>query len=99
VPEIGEQVEVVFEWDRDIRYSGTVEQTAPIVVHVSGQPDDMSRLHLTEWAWIQHGQILAIESVSWGATSADRRKSARPPWASRLEDRRKLYGCVAGPGV
>ncbi len=67
VPEIGEQVEVVFEWDRDIRYSGTVEQTAPIVVHVTGQPDDMSRLHLTEWAWIHPGQILAIESVSWGS--------------------------------
>jgi hypothetical protein len=67
VPEIGEQVEVVFEWDRDIRYAGTVEQTAPIVVHVTGQPDDMSRLHLTEWAWIQPGQIVAIESVSWGS--------------------------------
>ena len=66
-PGIGEQVEVVFEWDRDLRYSGTVEQTAPIVVHVTGQPDDMSRLHLTEWAWIQPGQIIAIDSVSWGS--------------------------------
>ena len=58
----------MFEWDRDIRYSGTVEQTAPIVVHVAGQSDpEMSRLHLTEWAWIQPGQIIAIDSVSWGS--------------------------------
>jgi hypothetical protein len=49
MPDIGERVEVVFEWDRDLGYSGTVEQTAPIVVHVPGQPDDdMSRLHLTD---------------------------------------------------
>ena len=68
LPDIGEQVEVVFEWDRDIRYSGTVEQVAPLVVHVTGQSDpDTQRLHMTEWAWLQPGQILAIDSVSWGS--------------------------------
>jgi len=68
MPDIGEQVEVVFEWNHDIRYSGTVERTAPIVVHVPGQSDpEMSRLYLTEWAWLQPGQIIAIDSVSWGS--------------------------------
>jgi hypothetical protein len=97
VPETGEQVKGVFEWDRDIRYSGTVERTALIVVHVTGQPDDTptpDRVGMDS----PLARYWQSNPCRDGATSADRRRS-RVPWAGPLEDRRKRYGCVVDPCV
>jgi uncharacterized protein YndB with AHSA1/START domain len=69
MPDVGEQVEVVFDWARDHRYVGTVETVEPkgLVVHVTsgGAPVEEPRLLVYEWAWSQPGQILALDYVNW----------------------------------
>jgi hypothetical protein len=68
LPDVGEQVEVVFDWNRDLHFAGTVESatSTEIVVQVpSGAPTGDTRLHVYEWAWSQPGQMLALDFVNW----------------------------------